>query len=107
MMSDVSTFRSVTEQEREWDFTVYKDLMFKEIAEPEMGTEEERARICVPFPFEMNVSNNEASGDFEVHVEGWKNFVYFSPGVTFPTFWHFLTQGLTCTNGITMAPGPL
>lgn len=74
------THRSVAEQEREWDFKVYKEIMFNETSEPEMGTPEERMRICVPFPFEMNISNNEAGGDFEVHVEGWKNFVYYSPG---------------------------
>ncbi len=70
----------MADQEKEWDFTVFKDIMFNETSEPEMGTDEERMRICVPFPFEMNVSNNEAAGDFEVHVEGWKNFVYYSPG---------------------------
>ncbi len=72
--------RSVGHQSREWDFTVHKEIMFSEIAEPEMGTDEERARICVPFPFEMNMSNGEASGDFEIHVAGWKNFAYYSPG---------------------------
>lgn len=65
-------------QTREWEFTVHKDIMFTEIAEPEMGTDEERKRICVPFPFELSIPNNEASSDFEIHVEGWKNFAYYS-----------------------------
>ena len=72
--------RSVAEQAREWDFTVHKELMFREVAEPEMGTMEERARVCVPFPFQVDVPNNVAARDFEVHVEGWRNFAYYSPG---------------------------
>lgn len=46
----------------------------------QQGTKEERKRICVPFPFELSMSNAEALGDFEIHVEGWKNFAYYSPG---------------------------
>jgi hypothetical protein len=72
--------RSVADQGKEYEFRVYKELMFNEVAEPEMGTDEERARVCVPFPFEASISNNEASGDFEIHVEGWRNFAYYSPG---------------------------
>ena len=71
----------MAEPGREWDFTVRKELMFREVAEPEMGTEEERARVCVPFPLEVDISNSEAGLDFEIHVEGWKNFAYYSPGV--------------------------
>ncbi len=26
------------------------------------------------------MSSAEALGDFEIHVEGWKNFAYYSPG---------------------------
>jgi hypothetical protein len=83
--------RSLGEQPREWDFTVHKELMFREVAEPEMGTEEERARVCVPFPFELSLPNGEAGLDFEVHVEGWKNFAYYSPGARWPpdqAAWH-------------------
>ena len=46
----------------------------------QQGTKEERKRICVPFPFELSMSNAEALTDFEIHVEGWKNFAYYSPG---------------------------
>ena len=94
------------EQGREWDFTVHKELMFREVAEPEMGeTMEARARVCVPFPFQVDVPNNDASRDFEVHVQGWKNFAYYSPGAPPPlgfheTFtperaWHDLTTFLS------------
>ena len=70
----------MTDSSREWDFKVYKELMFDEEAEPEQGSKEERRRICVPFPFELTIPNSEALGDFEIHVEGWKNFAYYSPG---------------------------
>ena len=72
--------RSVTDKDREWDFKVHKEIMFDEEAEPEQGTKEERRRICVPFPFELSLPNGDALGDFEIHVEGWKNFAYYSPG---------------------------
>jgi len=70
----------VTEKDREWDFKVHKEIMFEEEAEPEQGTKAERKRICVPFPIELSLPNGEAFGDFEIHVEGWKNFAYYSPG---------------------------
>ena len=76
--------RSVSEASREWDFEVHKDLMFDEMAEPEQGTEEERRRICVPFPFELSMPNSETLGDFELRVEGWKSFAYYSPGESPP-----------------------
>lgn len=70
----------MADKDREWDFTVHKDIMFDEEAEPEQGTKEERRRICVPFPFELTMPNSEALADFEIHVDGWKNFAYYSPG---------------------------
>lgn len=74
----------MAEARHEWDFEVHKDLMFDEMAEPEQGTQEERRRICVPFPFELAMLNSETLGDFEIHVEGWTNFAYYSPGESPP-----------------------
>ena len=80
----MSVCRSVGEAGHEWDFEVHKDLMFDEMAEPEQGTKEERRRICVPFPFELSMPNSETLGDFELRVEGWKSFAYYSPGESSP-----------------------
>lgn len=70
----------MADREREWDFEVFKDIMFDEVAEPEQGTAEQRKRVCVPFPFELTLPNSETLQDFEIHVDGWKNFAYYSPG---------------------------
>ena len=71
--------REVVRQEREHDFRVYKEVMFDEMAEPDLGTEEERYRVCTPYPFELNMTGADALLDFELHIDTFKNFVYYSP----------------------------
>eukprot|EP00884_Botryococcus_braunii_P010128 jgi/Botrbrau1/19116/Bobra.0077s0029.1 len=74
-------FRTVREGEpgTEHDFKVFKEEMYSEIAEPAMGTLEERIRVCVPYPIELNLTAQEAYKDFEIRIGGWKNFAYYSP----------------------------
>ena len=78
-MTPAPCCREVAQQEREHDFRVYKEVMFDEMAEPDLGTEEERYRVCTPYPFELNMTGPDALLDFELHIDNLKNFVYYSP----------------------------
>jgi hypothetical protein len=60
-------------------FKVYREQMFINIVEPSMGTLEERTRICVPYPIELNLTASLAFKEYEIHVDDWKHFAYFSP----------------------------
>ena len=79
MLTPARCCREVAQQEREHDFRVYKEVMFDEMAEPDIGTEEERYRVCTPYPFELNMTGPDALLDFELHIDNLKNFVYYSP----------------------------
>lgn len=76
--------REVARPEREHDFRVYKEVMFDEMAEPDMGTEEERYRVCTPYPIELNMTLPDALLDFELHIDSLKNFIYYSPSAPPP-----------------------
>ena len=72
-------------EKREFDFRVYKELMFGEEAnEPAPGTDD-YWRICTPFPLELTLPAADAARAFELHIDELESFAYFSPGAGFQT----------------------
>jgi len=93
--------REVGQQEKEHDFRVYKEVMWDEMAEPDVGTDEERYRLCTPFPFEINMTLPDAQLDFELHIDSFKNFIYYSPSA--PRRAQPVPLGCTAVSGLQLA----
>jgi len=93
--------REVRQPEKEHDFRVYKEVMWDEMAEPDVGTDEERYRLCTPFPFEINMTLPDALLDFELHIDSFKNFIYYSPSA--PRAAQPGPQGRAAVSGLQLA----